>query len=138
MITYNPKDWFKLIFQFHKSDTFRRLFPTMVLIGTFTGVACYLEKKYYHLDVPPLTVFHQIAGFIVSLVLVFRINTAYDRWWEGRKLWGSLVNNCRNLALRLNAIVPAGDLVAREILQQLIISFPLAVKEHLRSKPVND
>jgi putative membrane protein len=33
-----------------------------------------------------------MLGFVISL-LVLRTNTAYDRWWEGRKLWGSLVNN---------------------------------------------
>ncbi len=133
MITYDPKDWFTLIFQFHKSDTFRRLLPTMLLIGAVTAVACYLEKKYIHYPIPSLTVFHQISGFIISLVLVFRINTAYDRWYEGRKLWGSLVNNSRNLALRLHLLIPANDKGLRNLAQQLIASFPHALKVHLRA-----
>jgi putative membrane protein len=134
MITYNPKDWFTLIFQFHKSDTFRRLLPTMFLIGVLTAATCYVEHKYFDLDVPPLTVFHQISGFIISLVLVFRINTAYDRWWEGRKLWGQMVNNCRNLAIRLNAVIPTSDNETRLTIHQLIKNYPVAVKEHLRSR----
>ena len=134
MITYNPKDWFTLIFQFHKSDTFRRLLPTMMAVGLVTGVACYLERKYMQGTVPALTIFHQIAGFIISLVLVFRINTAYDRWWEGRKHWGSLVNNCRNLAIRLNAIIPADDRSTRATAQQMIAFYPFAVKEVLRTR----
>jgi putative membrane protein len=36
-------------------------------------------------------------------LLAYRTNTAYDRWWEGRKQWGALVNNSRNLALKLSA-----------------------------------
>ena len=133
MITYNPKDWFKLIFQFHKSDTFRILLPTMLLLGGVTFSICFVEKKFLTLEVPALTIFHQIAGFIISMVLVFRINTAYDRWWEGRKLWGSLINNSRNLAIKLHAFVPASDLKTREILFNLISNFPFSLKEHLRN-----
>lgn len=138
MITYNPKDWFTLIFQFHRSDTFRRLLPTMTLVGIVTGVACYLEKKYMQGTVPQLTIFHQISGFIISLVLVFRINTAYDRWWEGRKHWGSIVNNCRNLAIRAGVMIPADDTATRKLMHQLISNFAFSVKQHLRSHPPGD
>lgn len=133
MVTYNPKDWFKLIIQFHKSDTFRILFPTMLLLGFITWAICFVEKKYLSIDAPALTIFHQIAGFIISMVLVFRINTAYDRWWEGRKLWGSLINTTRNLAIKLNAFIPKNALDIRTELHSLIGSFPFALKEHLRN-----
>ena len=42
-----------------------------------------------------------LLGFAISMLLVFRTNTAYDRWWEGRKLWGALVNTSRNLRFEL-------------------------------------
>jgi putative membrane protein len=132
MVTYNPKDWLKLLMKFHKSDTSRILFPAMLLLGAITWGVCYIEKKYLSVNVPTLTVFHQIAGFVISMVLVFRINTAYDRWWEGRKLWGSLVNNTRNLAIKLNALVPKTDIATRKELHSLISNFPFALKEHLR------
>src|SRR3954466_1906709 len=124
MVTYNPKDWFKLIIYFHKSDTFRVLLPTMVLLGGVTFTICLVEKKFLNLEVPTLTIFHQIAGFIISMVLVFRINTAYDRWWEGRKLWGALINNTRNLAIKLDAIVPDSEEKARAELHLLISNYP--------------
>lgn len=133
MVTYNPKDWFKLIVQFHKSDTFRILAPTMFVLGLMTAGCCYLEKKYIHTTIPTLTVFHQISGFIISLVLVFRINTAYDRWWEGRKHWGSLINNARSLSLKLNAIIPEENTTARKELVSMITSFPFSLKDHLRN-----
>lgn len=133
MVTYNPKDWFKLIIHFHKSDTFRILFPTMLLLGSVTWAVCFVEKRYLPMDVPALTIFHQISGFIISLVLVFRINTAYDRWWEGRKLWGSLVNNSRNLAIKLHSLIPREEAALREELYKLISNFPFALKEHLRN-----
>jgi putative membrane protein len=48
---------------------------------------------------------HQTIGFVFSLLLAFRINSAYDRWWEGRKIWGSLTNSSRNLAIKLKYLV---------------------------------
>lgn len=52
---------------------------------------------------------HGMLGFVISLLLVFRTNTAYDRWWEGRRLWGSLVNNSRNFAIKLTVILKNED-----------------------------
>jgi ion channel-forming bestrophin family protein len=133
MVTYNPKDWIKLILHFRKSDTMRILLPAILLLGLITAAVSYIEQHYLRAFLPPnLTVFHQISGFIISLVLVFRINTAYDRWWEGRKLWGSLINHSRNLALKLNAILPQEDLNPRKEVQALISNYAFSLKEHLR------
>ncbi len=135
MVTYNPKDWIKLIVHFHKSDTLRILFPSILLLGFITAGVSYLEQHFLKDFLPSnLTVFHQISGFIISLVLVFRINSAYDRWWEGRKLWGSLLNNARNLAIKVNALFPEEDESARKEIQLLIANYALSLKEHLRGK----
>jgi ion channel-forming bestrophin family protein len=104
----------------------------MLLLGFVTGTVAYFESAFLSVNLSSLTLFHQISGFVISLVLVFRINTGYDRWWEGRKLWGSLVNNTRNLAIKLHAVVPASDLAARQELAGLITSFPYSLKEFLR------
>ncbi len=134
MVTYNPKDWLKLILRFHKSDTVRILTPALLIIGGVTAAISYIEQNHFHDFLPGnLTIFHQISGFIISLVLVFRINSAYDRWWEGRKLWGSLLNNARNLAIKLNALIPEKDLETRRQLQSLIGNYAFAVKDHLRN-----
>lgn len=136
MVTYNPKDWIKLIVHFHKSDTFRILLPSIFLLGLITGIVSYFEQTYFKNLIPSnLTVFHQISGFIISLVLVFRINSAYDRWWEGRKLWGALLNNSRNLAIKLNSYLPEDDTETRKNLWLLISNYAISVKEHLRGNP---
>jgi len=38
-----------------------------------------------------------LLGTTISLILAFRTNQAYDRWWEGRKIWGAIVNDSRTL-----------------------------------------
>ena len=105
MVTYNPKDWWKLIFAFHKSDTFRQLLPGILGVAAFTAVIAFLENDYFHATFKNTTVIHSLVGFVLSMLLVFRTNSAYDRWWEGRKLWGNLVNSSRNLYLKLDKMI---------------------------------
>lgn len=133
MVTYNPKDWLKLILKFHKSDSLRRLAPALLLMGIFTALISYIEQTYLKNKLPnSLTLFHQIAGFVISLTLVFRINTAYDRWWEGRKAWGSLLNNCRNLVIKLNAIIDVNEVEKRKNIVFLVNNYAFVLKQHLR------
>jgi putative membrane protein len=74
---------------------------------------------------------HSLLGFVISLLLVFRTNTAYDRWWEGRRLWGELVNSSRNLMMKIAVSLPDQH-PARDRFRKLISNFAFALKEHLR------
>lgn len=132
MITYNPKDWWKLIFAFHRSDSFRTLLPGMVAVGVYTAGVAYLETQLFHVTFRNTTMVHSLIGFVLSMLLIFRTNTAYDRWWEGRRLWGGLVNNSRNLALKLQALLGPEATAERALFRSLILNFGVAAKEHLR------
>ncbi|MFE3848422.1 bestrophin family protein [Flavobacterium sp. LB3P45] len=133
MISYNTKDWFTFIFRFHKADTFRTLFPVMLAIGVYAGIIGYLEVEYWQLAdssyVKNITIMHGMLGFVISLLLVFRTNTAYDRWWEGRKMWGSLVNNSRNFAIKLSVILE--DEKDRNYFRKMIPSYASILHKHL-------
>ena len=133
MVIYNPKDWFGLIFQFHRSDTFRRLIWVILSLAVFHLAVVYLTMEYFPSMVNHSPVLHTLLGLVISLSLVFRTNTAYDRWWEGRKLWGALVNVSRNFALKINAFVPAGEEERRTQISRLAGSYARVLKEHLRN-----
>ena len=139
MISYNTKDWFTFIFKFHKADTFRKLFTVMIAIGFYAGIIGYLEVEYWKLAdtsyVKNITIMHGMLGFVISLLLVFRTNTAYDRWWEGRKLWGSLVNNSRNLAIKLSIILQ--DETDRKYFRKIIPSYASILHKHLKNEEVS-
>jgi putative membrane protein len=74
-----------------------------------------------------------LLGIILGLLLVFRTNTAYDRWWEGRRLWGQLVNGSRALSRQLNALLPPEAVVRRTRYIALLAAFPHALARHLRT-----
>ena len=136
MISYNTKDWFTFIFHFHKADTFRTLFPIMLAIGAYAGIIGYLEVEYWQLAddsyVKNITIMHGMLGFVISLLLVFRTNTAYDRWWEGRKMWGSLVNNSRNLVIKLSVILT--DEKDKAYFRKIIPSYASILNKHLKEE----
>jgi putative membrane protein len=131
MKAYNPKDWFKLIFNFHKSDSFRMLLPGMAGLTVLSGTLCYMHLEQY-ITLRNTMVMHSLLGFVISLLLVFRTNTAYDRWWEGRRLWGDLVNNSRNLMLKITAFLPEEQVQTKQLFRILITNYAFALKEHLR------
>jgi putative membrane protein len=76
-----------------------------------------------------------LNGLVLSFLIAFRNNHAYDHWWEARKLWGRLINETRNLALKVRAL-DGIDPADRRRLGDLLILFEQALKDHLRSKPV--
>lgn len=137
MITYDSRNWIAAL-ALHRFDTFRKLFPMLVVVGLFTWLVNYIETEYLHLSrqdqVNNLPMMHSLMGFALSMLLVFRTNTAYDRWWEARKLWGQLVNVSRNTAIKLAAILPQEDEKSRVWFALLLGRFAQALKQHLRSE----
>lgn len=138
MVQYNPKDWITFIFRFHEADTFRRLIPMMIFIGAYSGIIAYFELEFWQLSasshVKNIPLMHTTIGFVLSLLLAYRTNTAYERWWEGRKLWGSLVNTSRNLAIKLSAYLSdASDL---NFFKKVIPTYAEVLSNHLTNQEV--
>ncbi len=135
MIVHDPHDWVRPVLDFHRSGSFRKgLMPTLVM-GLLTALIVAIELRWLRLgpDHPlkNITTMHTLLGFALSMLLVFRTNTAYDRWWEGRKLWGGLVNVSRNLALRIGVYLRPEDQEGRALFARLIGLFAHELRDHL-------
>ena len=135
MVQYNPKSWFELVFHSYSRFVLRTLLPALIFMALFTAAVCYVILEVIHPEKDEFTsttALHSLLGIVLGLFLVFRVNSAYDRWWEGRKLWGSLVNGTRNFSLKLNAYLDTADTDSRTWFSQMIPNFVFAMKEHLR------
>jgi len=112
----------------------------MIAIGLYSWAIAYVELNYLKLSyrdyLKNLTILHSLLGFVISLLLVFRTNTAYERWWEGRKLWGALVNASRNLAMKINALSGQTDPAEKKFFARIIPLFAQVLKSHLQSEKV--
>ena len=130
MIHYNPKSWFSLIFHAYNRQVVRKLLPSLIGMGLFTAAICYVELEVLEEPMEVSNVVHSLLGFVLSLFLVFRTNTAYDRWWEGRKQWGALVNVSRTLAIRVREF--SADAAVHADFAEAIPGFVKALRDHLR------
>jgi len=134
VINYNPKDWFVFIFRFTKADTFRKLLPLMLAVSLYAAIIAYLELNFLSNEnsdkIRNIGLMHTVLGFVISLLLVFRTNTAYDRWWEGRRVWGALTNSSRNLAIQVQA--SNLDRLTVAFFQRMIPNYAFALKNMLR------
>lgn len=142
MIIYDSKNWGTLLSQlsttFAKSYYLKQLAKFMAILTLYASgvtILCvaYLED-YLVID----SIFFSLIGVILSLFLVFRLNSSYDRWWEGRKLWGKLINDCRTLAHNLNAHLPENDKKRRRFFVRNITNFTLSLQWHLRDMDKTD
>ena len=83
MISYNPKDWLRFLFNFHRADTVRKLFPLLLCMAIYSWLIAFLELEYFQLSqnslLKNITLLHTLLGFALSILLVFRTNTAYVR-----------------------------------------------------------
>ena len=138
MINYNPKNWLNFIFSFHKSDTIRMMWKELIYISLLSILIAYIEMTFFPeaYFLKNLTTVYSLLGFVISLLLVFRTNTAYDRWWEGRKAWGSFVNDTRSLSSKLSAVALTPE--EKSTFNRLIPLFVFATKQHLRNQDLTE
>lgn len=135
MVKYNPKIWLALIFHAYSKHVLKTLLPALGFFVVFSGIACFLILDYFELGSGKFqgtTTVHSLLGIVLGLFLVFRTNSAYDRWWEGRRLWGGMVNSTRNLALKLSAYLSKENHEDRDWFAKMIPNFIYATKEQLR------
>ncbi|MEO9966128.1 MAG: bestrophin family protein [Reichenbachiella sp.] len=130
MVEYNPKSWLNLLFHSYSRYVFKRLLPALIYVTVYTSSITYVFYE-LNIDFVSTSSVHSILGIVLGFFLVFRTNGAYDRWWEGRKVWGELVNETRNMSLKFSVLVPMGHPM-RVYITECISAYPKALKEHLR------
>jgi putative membrane protein len=135
MVNYDPHDWNSHLLDIHGSmirEIFGRVLTCVLWALTVVLVHEWFFVPYGRsLGIPESG--HALVGVALGLLLVFRTNASYDRFWEGRKQWGSIVNECRNLGRAASVYLAATPELAR----QLIVwtsAFPWATMYRLRGK----
>lgn len=116
----------------------RNLGFVFVLAGVVALAHRFLD---FHPNISPLP--FSVVGVALSIFLAFRNNAAYDRYWEGRKLWGGIVNASRNFGRQATTLVVAPDAAAElgELRRRLLrrqIAYVHALRAALRGDDVAD
>jgi ion channel-forming bestrophin family protein len=133
VIDYNAKSWLRVIVQV-RGSVFPSLFPRIIIAAGLGGWAAWLHQT-HHFKLPPIA--HTLVGVALGLLLVFRTNTSYDRYWEGRRLLGALVNRCRDLARQAAVYLDGNDEASRADRAELARLIPLLyalIRQYLRNE----
>lgn len=122
-------DFFKTALTIKGSVT-PKVITNVIFFIIYAILVSYLGHHYPFLALPvgPF----EYGGLILGLLLVFRINAGYDRWWEARKLWGNIVNQTRNLSIILINYTKPNDPEWINKVTNYIILLPYLIKDHLR------
>lgn len=129
--------WFRVALQI-RGSVIPAIFNRVLYCGLF-GVFISL-LHYFKFSVSQPIFESVIPSIVLGLLLVFRTNTAYDRYWEGRKCWGSLINNVRNLARQIWINIEERVIEDRQnkiLNMRLLVAFAVATKLHLRGEAIN-
>src|ERR1700754_385863 len=126
-----PTDAVREITHVHRTALFARISMLVFAMGVYAYGVVFVDQKFLHAWPATHATIHGLLGLVLGALLVFRTNTAYDRWWEGRKLWGQLVNDSRNLAIKVRTCVRA-PFDERQLFSRRLASFSTALKDHLR------
>jgi ion channel-forming bestrophin family protein len=129
-------NWLSIAFR-AKGSVVPSILPRVMFCSAFAALICLLY--YYKLPVANKSLANAIPAIVLGLLLVFRTNTAYERFWEGRKAWGTINNSVRNLSRQIWLAVEERRLDDRErkvAVLRLLPAYAIAMKLHLRGQSV--
>ena len=136
-LSIDKNQWLQLALKV-KGSVIPGILPRVLLCGLF-GLLISILYPSIPVNWPILS--SLVPNIVLGLLLVFRTNTAYDRFWEGRKLWGVLVSTARNFSRQVWVAVDEKepkDEQEKIAALHLIVAFAVALKLHLRKERVNE
>lgn len=137
----STQHWFRLAVQM-RGSVLPRVAPRIALFMAYSTLIVFSRQMGWKL---PISILGELTSnvaynLVLGLLLVFRTNNSYDRYWEGRKAWGQIIIALRNFARTIQVSIPVQneqEWQAKKRIFQLLIAFPIAVKLHLRQDPNN-
>lgn len=130
MTDYDPHKWWSHFFDL-KGSMVREIAARVATCTAWSAVVVAIDQYVVDVSISPIA--HQLVGTAVGLLLVFRTNSSYDRFWEGRRMWGNIINESRNLG-RSAAVYLHGVPELRKQLIEHTILFSYATMHRLRGE----
>jgi putative membrane protein len=125
---YDKENWYRQLLDM-KGSMVREIFSRVLFCFLWSAAVVAFDQFVYKVGVA--NVAHMIVGTFLSLLLVFRTNSSYDRWWEGRRQWGAIINETRNLARAVSIHLKEDPLIVRRAIGWTM-EMPWAIMYSLR------
>jgi ion channel-forming bestrophin family protein len=137
MIVRSKSNWWTMLFVW-RGSMMKQTLPQLLIVAVLSVVAVWSEGSILKHKVPLNATPFTLVGVALALFLGFRNSSAYDRWWEGRKLWGALVNTMRTLARQVLTMTPNthpdthDDTRDKRAFLDMLVAFTYAMRDQLR------
>lgn len=132
MIIKKKNTWFKMLFEW-RGSVLPQLLPRLLLLLLFSFSVVYFKPYLIQYDLHINPAIFTLFGIALAIFLGFRNSVSYDRFWEGRKLWGALLNDTRSLARQSITLINDPDYNdKRENFINLLTAFVYSLKHQLR------
>ncbi len=128
-----PEETLRAVRKVFRFPVLGRLWKYVVAVAIYAALVVEFGRGLFQPERsgPPVRIGEVVVvGILFGWLMSFRTQTSYARWWDGRSLWGQLVNESRNLALKATAYV--GDSSEREKLSAALVRFAETLRDHLR------
>jgi putative membrane protein len=129
MIVRSKSNWWTLLFVW-RGSMMNQMLPQLLIVAVLSVVAVWTEGSFFRHKVPLNATPFTLVGVALALFLGFRNSSAYDRWWEGRKLWGALVNTMRTLTRQV--LTMTADAPGKGEFLDMLVAFTFAMRDQLR------
>jgi putative membrane protein len=134
MLSRIESSWLRTLAAPHGSLSYGVL-ARVAAFGAISVAVWYVNTRGVHLAMS--VGFHEVAGAVIALALAFRTNTGYARFWEGRTLWGAIVNASRNVVRTVEAH-GCPDAAEREGFATWVVVYAHATRRSLRGQSQDD
>lgn len=133
------------LFLLLRGSVLPRILPTLAVNVAIATLVTWSHGDLWDLKITLTTIPFTLIGLPIAIFLGFRNNSAYDRFWEGRKLWGELLLRSRNLARQCTGLIEGdGPALARNGLHDVrvrmvmrAIAYSCALRDMLRHRPLD-
>jgi putative membrane protein len=137
MIIKKKTNWFRMLFEWNGS-VLPQLLPRLSILLIYSGLVVYFRDDLLRYNIYINPAIFTLFGIALAIFLGFRNTVSYDRFWEGRKLWGALLNDTRSLARQAHTLVEGDDYEKeRTRFIDLLTALVHALKHQLRQTDPN-
>jgi len=131
MIVRSKSNWWTLLFVW-RGSVMKQMLPQLSIAAAVSVFAVWSKGSIFKHKVPLNATPFTLVGVALALFLGFRNSSAYERWWEARKLWGALVNTMRTLTRQV--LTMTGDAGDKRIFLNMLVAFTYAMRDQLRDE----
>ncbi len=132
MLVRPKRDFPALLFKI-RGSALEQVWPLLVVAAVVSEALTWAyarwDLQWLELTTTPFT----LVGLALSIFLGFRNSSCYDRWWEGRKLWGRLINTTRSYSRQVLTLID-GDAAPKRELVLRMVAYAHALRLHLRTQ----